>query len=151
MLTDRDLTALGCLADLQWLQISGDLSATNSGLRRLGRLTKLKTLIFDNTSGRPTGGLTDATLAVVERMPHLTELHLEGNHITDAGLARIRWPAGLVDLNLSGTRITDQGMHHLKKIASLRTLAVLDTRVTAAGVADLKTALPKCQVRYRPW
>jgi len=151
VLTDRDLAALGSLPDLKLLHISADLSATRSGLRRLSRLRKLETLIFDNTSGRSTGGVTDATLAVVERMPYLTSLHLEGNHITDAGLASIRWPAGLIDLNLSGTRITDRGMEHLKTITSLRTLAVLDTRVTPAGVAELQKALPKCQVRRSPW
>jgi hypothetical protein len=37
----------------------------------------------------------------------------------------------------------------LKELAALKTLTTLnvyDTKVTAAGVADLKKALPKCEV-----
>lgn len=151
VLTDRELIALSHLPDLRWLTIVGDMNVTESGLRHLGRLTRLETLIFDNTSGRSTGGMTDETLTVVERMPHLTSLHLEGNPITDAGLANVRWPAGLTELNLSGTRITDRGVQHLKRIVTLQRLVIVDTRITDAGVADLQKALPNCDIYRHPW
>jgi hypothetical protein len=151
VLTDRDLIALSHLPDLRWLKIVGDMNLTESGLRRLGRLGKLETLIFVDTSGRSTGGMTDATLTAIELMPQLTSLHLEGHHITDAGLANIHWPAGLTELNLSGTRITDQGLEHLKKISTLQRLVILDTQVTYEGVVELHRALPNCDIYRHHW
>lgn len=150
-LNDTDFKALGHLPDLKQLKIISDLDVTQAGLRQLARLKQLETLILDNTSGRSSGGVTNASLAFVERMPQLTRLYLEGNHVTDDGLAHIRWPAGLSELDLSGTRITDAGLEHLKKIATLRSLVILDTRVTDAGVEELQKSLPNCQIRRHPW
>lgn len=150
-LDDRDFGALADLPDLRRLQVVGDFRASQTTLRRLGRLTKLETLILDNTSGRSAGGVTDGALRLVERMPNLAELHLEGNPITDAGLANVHWPPELTDLDLSGTRITDAGIEHLKTITNLRRLAILDTRVTDDGMKKLQALLPNCAVRRIAW
>lgn len=144
VLTDVELKALGHLPHLRRLYVSGDFAASNTGLRRLAKLTRLEELMLDNTSGKSVGGITDETLSFVERMPALTTLYLEGHAITDAGLATVRWPPGLVDLDLSGTRITDAGLAHLKSITTLRRLVVMDCRITEAGIADFKRSLPTC-------
>ena len=150
-LNDYDFAALANLPDLRRLHVVGDFRGSEAAFRRFGRLTKLETLILDNTSGRSAGGVTDGALRFVEHMPNLTELYLEGNPITDAGLADVRWPSGLTDLDLSGTRITDAGIEHLKTITTLRRLLILDTRVTDDRVKKLRTALPHCAVIRRPW
>jgi hypothetical protein len=144
---DDDFGAIADLPDLRRLQLVGEFRASEAALRRLARLTKLETLILDNASGRSVGGVTDGAL----KMPNLTELHLEGNHITDAGLAKVHWPPALTYLDLSGTRITDAGIERLKSITTLRCLVILDTRVTDEGVKKLKAALPHCVVRRRAW
>lgn len=146
VLTDADFAALGHLPDLRHLKIVGELNVSQAGLRSLGRLRHLQTLIVDNTSGRSTGGVTDAGLGVIAGIPGLKTLYLEGNPITDAGLAAAHWPAGLTDLDLSDTRITDAGLAHLQHIPSLRRLVIMDCRVSEAGVADLRKALPGCSI-----
>lgn len=150
-LSDEDLTALGYLPDLRRLTVVGDFNVTASGVRRLGSLNKLDTLILDNTSGRSRGSITDESLAFIRRMPRLTTLHLEGNPVSDDGLKSVRWPAGLAELDLSGAKISDEGLRHLESIATLRRLAIVDCRVSDAGVADFQRALPRCEVTRRLW
>ena len=149
VLTDAEFVALGHLPDLRRLEISGELQATEVGLQSLGHLKRLETLMLNNTSGKSSGGVNDAALVFIERMPLLKSLYLEGNSITDEGVARVRWPPGLVDLDLSGTKITDAGLEHLKKITSLKRLVIMDCRVTAAGIADFQNALPTCSIVTR--
>lgn len=144
-LTDADLFAISHLRELRSLKLICDFDASEAGVRSLFRLTKLETLVLDDTSGRSSCPVTDAILPLLDRLSELTELYLEGAKLTDAGLAAARWPPHLQTLGLSGTSITDAGLVHLQKVTSLRLLQVFDTRVTSAGVSELKKALPNCQ------
>ena len=43
-------------------------------------------------------------------------------------------------------KITDAGLVHLKGMTNLQSLDLGGTKITDAGVADLKKALPNCEI-----
>ena len=49
-------------------------------------------------------------------------------------------------LELQGTRITDAGLQHLAGVPSLKKLLLGRTKVSAQGVAELRRALPNCEI-----
>ena len=67
--------------------------------------------------------------------------------MTDAGLKELADLKNLTTLNLAGTQVTDAG---LKELTGLKNLSELDlsgvAKVTRDGVAELRKALPKCEI-----
>ena len=53
---------------------------------------------------------------------------------------------GLKRLNLEGMPVTDQELVYLKPLADLRKLNLTYTGVTDAGIAELRQALPNCEI-----
>ena len=49
-------------------------------------------------------------------------------------------------LSLQRTRVSDAGLTHLRELTGLRYLNVAQTNVSALGAAELRRALPNCQV-----
>jgi uncharacterized membrane protein/mono/diheme cytochrome c family protein len=92
------------------------------------------------------GAVSDAELASIGRLPHLTRLHLERTRVTDAGLAHLAGLRHLEYLNLYGTAVSDAGLAHLGGLESLRSLYLWQTSVTPGGVDRLRRRL----VRLRP-
>lgn len=90
--------------------------------------------------------LSDADLATVGRLRHLTRLHLERTGVTDQGLAHLDSLRHLEYLNLHGTRVTDRGLQRLGTLTSLRSLFVWQTAVTPEGVRKLRERLPRLRV-----
>ena len=90
--------------------------------------------------------ISDAQLATVGALPHLTRLHLERTAIGDAGLAHLAGCAHLEYLNLYGTKVTDAGLAGLAKLAALRSVFVWQTAATPAGIAALRKAAPHIAV-----
>jgi Leucine-rich repeat (LRR) protein len=93
------------------------------------------------------GQVTDAALAHLNRLTGLQELYLDGSQITDAGLADLQGLIGLRWLWLNRTQITDDGLVHLQALTGLQELWLLRTQVTDAGPAQLRQALPNCQIK----
>jgi len=60
--------------------------------------------------------------------------------LTEADLEKV------THLDLRGTEITDEGLKDAAKLQKLTSLYLNDTQVTKAGVAQLKKALPKCNI-----
>ena len=79
-------------------------------------------------------------------MTELDDLDLTNNRITDAGLANLTGLIHLSSLRLGATKVTDAGLVHLKGLHALELLD-LNAAVTDAGVRGLEEALPKCKVR----
>jgi uncharacterized membrane protein/mono/diheme cytochrome c family protein len=90
--------------------------------------------------------ITDAGLAVVEKFPNLTRLHLHRTAITDAGVMHLARLSHLEYLNLYETKITDTGLASLAGLPSLRALYVWRTGVTTQGIDRLKASLPRLVV-----
>jgi hypothetical protein len=82
--------------------------------------------------------ITDAGLALLERLSQLRNVHLGGTPITDVGLEHLKNISQLQYLFLAGTPVTDAGLEHLKGLSELQELWISDTRVTSAGLEHLK-------------
>lgn len=68
-------------------------------------------------------GVTDATMAVLGRLPMLAKLNLAFTDITEEGLRELEGHGTLTELDLSDTdTITDAGMQALKRVPALSTL-----------------------------
>ena len=109
---------------------------------------------------------TDASLAVLAKLPGVTRLNLRGSDaftdaglthlrgmtslrglslgfspgLTDAGLANLAGLTSLVSLDLTGfDNLTDVGLAHLKTLTNLKELILWErARVTGAGLAALE-------------
>ena len=103
---------------------------------------------FDPVVGASLHGqrITDAELAYVEGLTSLKGLWLYNTQVTDAGIGRLRGHTSLELLYLNGTQISDASLVHLRRLTSLRVLDLRATRVTKRGVAELRLALPDCEV-----
>jgi hypothetical protein len=85
------------------------------------------------------GLITDAVLARIATLPHVTSLTLEGSRqISDDGLAHLGNMPQLEHVNLSGTKITDTGLQVLRELPNLRRFEMNWQRgVSDAGVSFL--------------
>ena len=107
-------------------------------------LKELKSLPALTLTG---AAVTDAGLAHLKELKSLPALVLAGTKVTDAGLVHLKELKSLTFVSLSGTAVTDAGLVHLKELNSLTAIRLQGAKnVTDAGVADLRKALPKCQI-----
>ena len=84
------------------------------------------------------GQMTDAVLAEVAGVEHLTSLRLGGSKaLTDAGVRHLARLPRLRHLDLGDTGITDRGLEVLRELPALETLSLRMTKVTDAGMAHL--------------
>lgn len=115
-----------------WLQCNASLAKTKFGDAELKRLAPLeRNLLWLDLAGTR---VTDAGLACVAAMPHLTRLHLERTGVTDAGLKCLACLPKLTYLNLVATKVTDAGFASLRQMASLRQLYVWETSMTTEAI-----------------
>jgi hypothetical protein len=76
---------------------------------------------------------------------------LTGTQVTDARLADLQGLPRLESLSLMGTPVTDDGLAQLHRPTRLRNLNLLYThQVTDAGLAQLRQAMPNCEI-VRTW
>jgi hypothetical protein len=114
---------------------------TDAGLVNLKALTGLQTLSIGSDK------IIDAGLVHIKELTNLQKLDLSGNKITDAGLVHLEGLTYLLSLELYGTKITDAGLVYLKGLTNL-TFLTLSKEVTDAGLAELRKALPDCDIRH---
>lgn len=135
-------SGIGCFAGLRQLQklnLNGT-DITDAGLGHLEALENLKLL------GLGAAKITDAGLKHLVRLKQLAILNVSHTQITDAGLDCLRSLPRLEGLVLGATRITDKGLNTLKGFKQLRHLDLQDTQVSDEGIADLRLALPMCDI-----
>jgi mono/diheme cytochrome c family protein len=94
--------------------------------------------------------VSDAQLRVLGKLKNLQRLHLERTAVGDAALAQIKLCTQLTYLNLYGTKVTDVGLRQLSGLSALSHLYVWQSAVTPAGIAELRKALPACEVDGAP-
>ena len=122
-----------------WLNFNGT-QITNEGLKGVAKMQNLKTLALTNTK------ITNAGLKEVAKLQNLESLYLKSTQITDEGLKEVAKLQKLTRMDLSGTQITDEGLRDVAKLQNLTIIDLRATQVTKAGVAQLKQALPNCQI-----
>jgi hypothetical protein len=83
--------------------------------------------------------MTDALLARIADLDHVTRLDLEGSRqLTDAGLQQLARMPQLTELDLSGCTITDRGLEVLRQLPNLRRFHLRWHRgISDAGLAHL--------------
>src|SRR5438445_6779999 len=88
----------------------------------LRMLDAMRLIVYPNSQGQVdtldmrSDNTTDDTLRVLERLPGLKRLCLQGTHITDEGLEHLSVICSLEELDLrSCKKITDQGMKHVSR------------------------------------
>lgn len=90
--------------------------------------------------------VTDAGLKELAHLKSLTTLYLYNTAVTDAGLKELAAFDNLVALDLGRTAITDAGLKELAQLKRLTALHLLGAKVSKDAVAELRKALPKCQI-----
>lgn len=141
---DDDMAAeLSRLSHLTELLLYGE-NLTEKGLTSLGRLTNLETLEF---YGDPSKFVfTDAILQAWSNMTKISDLSIpNASRITDRGLDALAQMSGLKNLSLDQTEnMTDSGFARLANLHELMFLRLGDCRqLTGDGLKPLADGLPK--------
>lgn len=93
-------------------------------------------------------GMKGDDLRWLAEFPSLEYLRLANTNISDAGVSHLTPLGSLRRLDLSRTSITDASAGYLITMTELRLLYVYDTDMSSRGVAELRSALPNCQVVF---
>jgi hypothetical protein len=123
--------------------VFSDLPITDAALEGLSTFPNLTSLHIINCRG-----ISDSGLKQIESLTKLRRLDLRGSSLTDQGLARISNLTELRELSLARTSVTDDGLSHLENLTNLEWLALSNTSVTMAGAKTLKERLPNCEMSW---
>jgi internalin A len=66
--------------------------------------------------------------------------------LTDRWLVDLRGLKNLQALNLAGRQITDAGLDEVGSLKNLQWIDLFRTQLTDTGIAELKKALPYCEI-----
>ncbi len=158
-LNDAELKELVTLPKLQGLNLGwGNL--TDDGLKVLP--STLKVLNLGNTGmtdkalkeiARSKGmqqlvlGSLVSELADIKGLTQLRYLNVNDSQVGDAALKDLAGMTELEFLGLRGTKVTDAGLKDVAEHKKLKELYIGGTKTTDAGIAELKKALPECEIR----
>lgn len=90
--------------------------------------------------------ISDATLALLARMPRLQRLDLRGTPVTDAGIAALAGHARLEELVLAQTRLTDAAVEPLLAMPALKKVWLWKSGVGPDAIARLRERRPTLTV-----
>lgn len=167
-INDQTLTYLARSDRLKTLYCGGT-EITDAGITALAQAQNLQSLVVWDSK------ITDASLKIIRALPNLTVLCLQQTAVTDQGVSELMngLQAQLCELDLSGTNATgaclpslrgasdlerlrlrdlpinDEQIRPLMELPKLRRLDLSGTRITPRGLAELKTALPNCEILAR--
>ena len=83
----------------------------------------------------------------LNKMPRLIDLRLGCPTLSCLGVRYVGELKHLKRLSLAGSGATDASLERLQDLVRLHQLDLTDTKVTAKGIAQLKKALPKCDIK----
>ncbi len=162
-MSDAGLVHLKGLRDLTELYLD-QTGVNDGGLKHLEGLTKLTQLRLAATA------MTDSGIVHLKGLTNLTELDLRETHVSDAGLEHLKGLSklrvlilngtrvsnagavnlkvltNLTELHLENTRVGDPGLKQLANLSRLEHLDVSGTQTTDRGLAEIRKALPRCEV-----
>ena len=81
--------------------------------------------------------ITDAELAILTKLPRLTDLSLQRTEVSSIGLAHLSSVTSLQKLDLADTLLGDAALESLKPLTNLRVLHIDGTLVEGSGLAQL--------------
>ena len=90
--------------------------------------------------------MTPTAYATLGQFTRLQALHLNETNVSAKDLSVIAKMRSLETLNLFGTSIGDESIELLSKLRSLRKLHLHKSHFTTAGVAQLRAAMPRCDI-----
>jgi hypothetical protein len=125
--------------DLQEVDLSG-AAITDADLEQLATLPCRRLVL----NGTPLAG---PGLSHLRKMPRLTDLSLECPSLTFLGMQYVAELKNLKRLSLAHSGVNDASIKHLSRLVNLREVDLTGTMVTAKGIAELKAALPMCQIK----
>jgi hypothetical protein len=140
-ITDEGLVHLSGLVNLRELDIA-HTKVTDEGFVHLSGLVNLRDLDVADTEVAGEGFRFLGKLSV------LSVLSASRTNVTNANISYLLKLPGLQKLYLGRTQISDAAVPYLTKLTGLQSLWVAETRITAERVAELRQALPNCDVRY---
>ena len=155
-----DMKLIGRLADLESIQFEGSAFA-DPQIAELGNLKKLKSVTINNANIEDASleilatlpeltsldirrdlKLTNASLAILQKMSKLTELYAHYNSFTNSGMAKISKIPTLKVVDVRGCAdVSDNGAKYLARLPELEEV-YFRFMITNAGVENL-TAAPK--------
>ena len=92
--------------------------------------------------------LSDKAYQDIAMFNRLKELHLNESNVSSKDLEALTSLRKLRTLNLFGTQVGDEAIGTLSKMRSLKKLHLYKSQFTDAGVAQLRDALPLCEILY---
>ena len=140
--SNETLAGMGPLRDIETIELGYNYQVTDAGLEHLQSMTRLKTLYLYRT------GVTGTGFRHLSRLPELQAISLAHSKLDDAGMEHLAALSNLTWLRLDNTGISDSGLRHLHSLNGLQDVTLMRTSVTMAGVAELRRALPDCQVIF---
>ena len=125
-----------------------DLSGRKISDRALGSIGSHPLLSNANLADTP---VTDEGLSYLKNA-RLRTLNLRGTKVTSKGMRHLTDDYGLGrylrELDLSNTAIDDSAVAELTKLSALKKINLQGTKITADGVAQLKAAVPECDIKH---
>ncbi|MCE5229858.1 hypothetical protein LLG95_09710 [bacterium] len=82
--------------------------------------------------------VTDADLALLDKLPDVENLDLTNTSVTGAGLIHVRGLKKLAYLGLWNTQVDDEGLKNIQHLTKMWGLVLDNTKVTDAGMVHLK-------------
>ena len=136
---DAGLEKIGGMTSLKRLELYKS-KVTDAGMKHLGKLTLMRIDLSETA-------VTDLGMSDVAKIAGLQRLHLRGTKITEKGLEVIGKMEDLQELGLYQVAgITDAGLKHLHNLKQLKALFLGESAYTPEGLAELRKALPRCDI-----
>ena len=126
---------------MEELTLSGNVQVDERVLRFVAASPRLKSL---DLSGCTRVG--DKAVAELVAARSLTALDLKNTGVSDGSMAYLQRLPVLQRLSLWGTNITEASVSHLRTMRQLKTLCIVDTSLPERAVLALQEALPQCEI-----
>jgi hypothetical protein len=139
-ITGSELRQLASLPKLLELNLIGT-RVDDEAMEKLAALTLLESLDISGTR------VSDAGLMHLGSLKNLRKLNISRNALTDVGAAEISRLTQLEELLIGDNAMSDASLTQFANLSKLRSLWLGgNSRITHQGVAELKVALPECNV-----
>jgi hypothetical protein len=142
----RQATILRGLPPMPNLRVV-DLYATDATVADMAWLAKCPRLEMIDLAETEVG---DRGLLALRELPRLKWLSISGHNVTDRGCQTVAEFPALEELRIASRNIHDEGVRELARLTNLRVLNV-SAAASENAFAELRQALPKCQITTRAY